>query len=102
MEVETQDENIDVLCIVNNEFPIIIEDKTRTSNHGDQLAEYFSVIKNRKDEKGNLRYKVEDIIPIYFKTYDQSCYKNVVDRNKYQPFTRADFLVILNKGVVEL
>ena len=102
VEVKKQDKNIDVLCIVNGEYPIIIEDKTRTSNHGDQLAKYFSVIKNRKDEKGNFRYKVEDIIPIYFKTYDQSCYKNVVDKNKYQPFTRADFLVILNKGVVEL
>lgn len=98
VEVKKQDENIDVLCIVNGEYPIIIEDKTLTINHGNQLANYMERIEKRIDAKGNSLYKKENIIPIYFKTYDQASYKNIIDTNKYQAFTRTDFLSILNGG----
>jgi hypothetical protein len=91
IEVKKQDEHIDVLCIVNGEFPIIIEDKTQTKNSDHQLATYLSRIESRT-------YQKENIIPIYFKTYDQSNYIDVVEKNKYQVFSRLDFLSILNKG----
>ena len=92
VEVRKQDNNIDVLCIINNTYPILIEDKTGTKNHSNQLDRYLEVIKGSFDEK--------NIIPIYFKTEDQGSYKDVL-KNGYQPFLRADFLNILNgyKGV---
>lgn len=91
IEVRKQDSNIDILCIVNNKLMIIIEDKTHTTNHDDQLAKYLSEIEKRACDKN-------DIFPIYFKTYDQACYKNVIEKNKYQVFSRSDFLSILNNG----
>jgi len=93
VEVRKQDNNIDVLCIINNTYPILIEDKTGTKNHSNQLERYLEDIKGRSFDENN-------IIPIYFKTEDQACYSNVV-KNGYQPFLRADFLRILNayKGI---
>lgn len=91
VQVKKQDSNIDVLCIVNDKFAIIIEDKTHTTNHGNQLADYLGKIEGRS-------YAKENIFPIYFKTYDQASYIDVVEKNRYQVFSRADFLTILNNG----
>ncbi len=89
--IEKQDSNIDVLCIVNDQFVLLIEDKINTVNHGNQLAEYLSVIKKRP-------YDIDCIFPIYFKTYDQASYHDVIETNKYQVFSRTDFISVLNKG----
>lgn len=88
IEVRKQDNNIDVLCIINFKYPIIIEDKTRTKHHSNQLARYLENIKGRN-------YEDKDIIPIYFKTEDQASYSDVI-KNGYQPFSRADFLSVLS------
>jgi hypothetical protein len=90
IQIKKQDSNIDVLCIVNDKFAIIIEDKTHTENHHDQLANYLSKIEKRSYEKDN-------IFPIYFKTYDQASYTDIT-ANKYQVFSRSDFLSILNRA----
>lgn len=89
--IKKQDANIDVLCIINDQFVILIEDKTNTANHSNQLANYLSEIEGRSYDK-------DCIFPIYFKTYDQASYKDVVEKNKYQVFSRNDFLSVLNKG----
>ena len=88
VEVRKQDKNIDVLCIINNAYPIIIEDKTGTKNHSNQLSRYLEDVKGRGFEEKN-------IIPIYFKTEDQSSYADV-GKNGYRPFLREDILSILN------
>lgn len=88
VEVRKQDNNIDVLCIINGIYPILIEDKTGTKNHSNQLARYLEDVKGRGFEEKN-------IIPIYFKTEDQASYSDVI-KNRYQPFLRGDFLSILN------
>jgi predicted CopG family antitoxin len=87
VDITKQDKNIDVLCVINDIYPILIEDKTGTKNHSDQLKKYFEEVKIRD-------YKEENIIPIYFKTQDQSSYSDVI-KEKYQPFLREDFLNIL-------
>jgi len=89
VEVRKQDNNIDVLCIINNTYPILIEDKTGTKNHSNQLKRYFEDVKERNFDEKN-------IVPIYFKTEDQANYSDVV-KNGYQPFLRADILSILNE-----
>lgn len=88
VEVRKQDNNIDVLCIINGTYPILIEDKTGTKDHSNQLARYLEDVKGRGFEEKN-------VIPIYFKTGDQASY-SVVIKNGYQPFLRGNFLSILN------
>lgn len=89
IEVIKQDNNIDVLCIVNNKYPIIIEDKTNTKNHGDQLKRYFEQIESREE------FESKNIMCIYYKTYDQSCYKEI-ENDKYKVFSRKEILNVLN------
>ena len=60
VRVERQPKHIDVLCIVNGTFHIIIEDKTGSSAHGNQLTRYVKAIRERGVSEQN-------IIPIYFK-----------------------------------
>ena len=89
VDIYKQDNNIDVLCVINNIYPILIEDKTGTKNHSDQLVRYLETVKSKS-------YKEENIIPIYFKTEDQANYSDVL-KNGYKPFLRADFLNILSE-----
>ena len=41
VEIFKQNNNIDVLCIVNDKHAILIEDKTNTENHSNQLRRYL-------------------------------------------------------------
>lgn len=82
--------NIDIVCIINEEYAILIEDKTNTKNHSNQLENY---LKRLAED-----YPIEKTYPIYFKTGDQSNYNNVQE-NGYKSFLRADFLRILDLGV---
>jgi hypothetical protein len=89
VEIRKQEKNIDVLCIVNDAYVILIEDKTGTSSHGDQLERYIAQV------LGN-GFGTECIVPIYFKTTDQSHYEHE-RKNGYYPFTRQDALKILER-----
>jgi len=86
IEIKKQYKNIDILCIINDKYSIIIEDKTNTKNHSDQLNRYFEKIENDFDST--------KILPIYFKTGDQSNYDNVKNDN-YVVYLRKDFLKVL-------
>ena len=88
VKVLKQYKNIDVICIINEIYWILIEDKTGTKNHSNQLDRYLIEV-----EKSGI--KRENILPIYFKTEDQSNYNDVVSSG-YEPFLRPDFLTILN------
>jgi hypothetical protein len=87
IEIKKQYKNIDVLCIINDKYSIIIEDKTNTKNHSDQLKKYFDKVK--------LDFSDTEILPIYFKTGDQSNYNEVIINN-YKLYLRKDFLKVLN------
>lgn len=87
IKINRQDNNIDITCIINNKHIILIEDKTDTKNHSDQLVRYLEDIKNRHPDK--------NVVPIYFKTGDQSDYWPVTSQG-YKVFHRDDFLEILN------
>ncbi len=89
VEVMKQYENIDVLTAINKQFVIIIEDKINTKNHGDQLTRYFDSMKRT--------YDPSKIIPIYFKTGDQSDYDEV-KKCGYSLFLRKDILNVLKFG----
>ncbi|PSF11785.1 hypothetical protein C7H09_05870 [Marinobacter fuscus] len=88
--VTPQDERIDVLCVLDEKFAIIIEDKTNTCEHSDQLTRYLTKVKERD-------YEPENVLAIYLKTGDQSHYNDVY-RKGFQPFLRRDLLAVLESG----
>lgn len=84
IEIKKQYKNIDVLCIVNGAYAVVIEDKTGTSSHGDQLERYRKTIESDS-------FHPTSIALIYYKTEDQSDYTKECDAG-FTPFTRADIL----------
>lgn len=98
VEITQQFNRIDVFVVVNEEYAIIIEDKTFSSEHSDQLERYLESIKAMvKDGTGENRFSGDKILPIYLKTGNQSDYSGVV-RAGYKPFLRPDFLEVLKSG----
>ena len=89
VEIRKQDKNIDVLCIINSKYPIIIEDKTVTKHHSNQLARYIEEIKGRD-------FDDDKIIPVYYKTEDQGNYSSV-KKNGYHLLLREEIVDVLNK-----
>lgn len=90
IDVKTQDSRIDVLCILNDTWAIIIEDKIGTSDNRKKLRKYVQEMVNKD-------YEEDYILPIYFKTGDQSDYSEI-EKAGYKNFNRSDFLGILKKG----
>ena len=65
LEIRKQYKKIDVLLILNNKHYIIIEDKTNTKHHTDQIRRYITAL-----EEENI--KRENIYGLYYKTGDES------------------------------
>lgn len=86
VEIKRQYKNIDVLVRVNNQYAIVIEDKTDTIHHSGQLERYYQHILEE--------YPAEAIFLVYLKTGDQGNYSHVVEAG-YYPFLRGDFLDVL-------
>jgi len=86
VEIQQQHKNIDVMCIVNKRYAILIEDKVATVNHSNQLVRY---LKDLAEE-----YPREKIIPIYLKTIEQGDYSDVKEK-EFGVFLRKDFLNVL-------
>ncbi len=89
VEVRRQRKDIDVLLVVNGDTAIIIEDKTDTKDHSDQLDSYKKAVAEEFPE--------DRIAAVYLKTSDQGNYHSV-ERARYGPFLRRDFLDILDLG----
>lgn len=87
LKLSKQHKNIDILCRINNKFTIIIEDKTGTSSHGNQLIRYKELIVNEFNE--------DKVLAIYFKTHDQSNYTKE-EEDGFKVFTRSNLLEVFN------
>lgn len=61
-DIHRQFRNIDVLVELNNKYNVIIEDKTYTGQHGNQIDNYVEVLKE---------HKRENIVTVYFKIIEQ-------------------------------
>ncbi len=90
VSVTRQSKHIDVLCVLDGTYAIVIEDKTHTEVHSNQLAKYLADVNGRG-------YRPKNILAIYFKTGDQSCY-NAIYQHGFQPFLRSDVLAVLETG----
>lgn len=88
-KIKRQYRKVDVVARVN-QYLFIIEDKTVAGIHGDQLKRYKLDFEKR--------YQDEEItiVPIFFKTFDQSSYAKV-KREGFTPFLRDDLLSLLSQ-----
>lgn len=86
--VKKQEKGIDVLCIVNDEYAVIIEDKTWSNEHSNQLFRYYEHVLSKE-------YAKDKIIAIFYKTEDRSDYKKVIAAG-YYPVTRRDIIGVLD------
>ena len=93
VEAGRQWENIDVWAKVNEKYLIVIEDKTTSGKHSDQLPRYKEIAKNWCIEN-----KYEDPTCIYLKTGNESQkeLKNIV-KEGFEIFKRIDIINILKK-----
>jgi hypothetical protein len=89
IDITRQFQALDILAIVNGKYAILIEDKTYTQNHSDQLNRYREAVAKAHPDKVQL--------PIYYKIADQSHYKSV-DEAGYYPFNRKRMLQVLQRG----
>lgn len=87
LRVDRQKKNIDILVTINEEYAVIIEDKTDTSEHSDQLKRYWDDTDSKYEKLG-----------IYLKTGDQSSYAQV-KKAKFRPFLRSEILDVLEVGI---
>jgi len=86
-EIRTQYLKIDVLVTINNKFNIIIEDKTFSSQHSQQMQRYADLLKEKEPDK--------EIILVYYKIIEQPFPElNAVN------ISRIDILNILKKYYV--
>ncbi len=96
VEIHQQDNGIDVLARVKGEeeHVLLIEDKTGTKDHGDQLERYYKAVLNGK----TALEEVSNCCPIYLKTGNHSLHhaRDIKCKTRYKVFNRQDFLTVLD------
>lgn len=94
IEILRQYKKIDILVILkNSKKAYIIEDKTYTSEHSEQIKRYRETIKN------DFKEEINDIKTVYFKTgfWFSDDYKTANDESKVIKIDRENFLGILKQ-----
>ena len=97
-EIRQQDHSIDVLARINGPQGqvLLIEDKTDTGEHGDQLKRYYKAVVEGKTGLGEVHE--ENLFPIFLKTGHQSLAEekrieeSVETGRSYKVFNRKEFL----------
>ena len=97
-EIYRQERGIDVLARINGKHVLLIEDKTGTKDHDEQLSGYYDDVVGGSTQIGKVAKK--HLYPIYLKTGNQPLsddYRIEEIKNcNYKVFNRADFLDVLN------
>ena len=94
-EVRRQQNRIDVLARIDGRYVLLIEDKTDTGAHDDQLGRYRKTVLDEKTAFGAVAN--DDLFPIYVKTGNHSLKDGLHAEGKdYAVFDRTDFLRVLD------
>ena len=97
-EVRRQENQIDVLARVkarDARYVLLIEDKTDTGAHDDQLDRYRATVLNGETVFGDVTN--DELFPIYVKTGNHSLKdREHAEENDYAVFDRTDFLRVLD------
>ena len=99
-QIYQQNLGIDVLARVRDHetsHVLLIEDKTDTDQHSDQLERYRQKVLNEDSELGKVHEP--SVRPIFLKTGNQSLWKDRrIERDSgYKVFARRDFLRVLDR-----
>ena len=102
VETHQQDGGIDVLARVDCRHVLLIEDKTGSGVHGDQLRRYRNYVLGRQDDGKRSKLGTvseRDVHPIFFKTGNQSlsAEREIEGKDGYRVFTRRDWLDVLRR-----
>jgi len=89
VEVLRQVRRVDVVALVGDQHVLLIEDKTDTSNHSNQLDRYRAALADK--------YNRRTLVCIYLKSGDQSSYADV-EAKGWAVFRRTDLLGVLRRG----
>ena len=94
-EIYQQEKGIDVLARIGPQHVLLIEDKTGTSDHGNQLKRYYEHVVEGRTRVGKVTAR--SVYPIYLKTGNQSLAKErqIEDTKLYRVFNRQEFLEVL-------
>jgi hypothetical protein len=93
VKVERQWNKIDVSAKVNNEYLLIIEDKTATSEHSNQLQKYRETGADWCKEE-----KHRQMVCVYLRTGSESgCALKKIEEQGFAVFGRREFLRILGE-----
>ena len=97
VEIYQQQKNIDVLARIDGTHVLLIEDKTDSEPHGDQLATYRNAVLSEQTDLGSVSEK--DLFAIYFKTGNHALATEwwIETNSGYKVFNRIDFLSVLNE-----
>lgn len=85
VKVRRQVHSIDIFCVINETDAVLIEDKTGTQQHSNQLERYKAVVVEK------LHFQEDRVLPIYIQTGDQSDYSEAT-KHGYSILTRRDLL----------
>lgn len=91
LEVRRQDAHIDVLCLVNSEFAVLIEDKVGSIQHSDQLARYKIYVVEK------LGIAPEKLVLLYVQTGDQCNLADVL-KHGFHVIERSDLLAVFESA----
>ncbi len=96
VEIHRQDNRIDVLARIEGKHVLLIEDKTDSEPHCDQLATYRSAVLSGQTSLGSV--SEDDLNAIYFKTGNQALatVRSIENDSGYRVFNRVDFLSVLD------
>ena len=95
-EILQQEQGIDVLARINLKHVLLIESKTYTKDHSDQLLRYYKSVEEGRTRFG---YVLErEIYPIYLKTGNQSrADDREIEKKHFSVFSIRDFLKVFNE-----
>lgn len=88
--------HIDVLLIINERTGVVIEDKTFTTEHGNQISRYAAQILAEPIVADNATYNLTDVVCVYFKTAEYIQADDAICRNnEIVKLTRGDMLSLI-------
>lgn len=93
-----QEHHIDVFAVINEQYALIIEDKTNTSEHGNQIKRYSEWVKKES------KYANLELHCVYYKTGNESKHKLNSLKSKYAEdlHDEAFFRIITKEEVLDI
>lgn len=98
VQIKRQFEKIDLLVIVNQQYAIVVEDKTETAQHSGQLQRYKAAVEKYYPTHQRRFVYLKSGNACDFAYYTVEKEPAAVEQEKYLVFKRSDILKVLEQG----